>query len=187
MAKIRVYQLAKELGVDNAELIEKLKALNFEVKNHMSTLSEGEVERVRSEYIQKQEVKVDEVRIKPGIIRRRKKAAEKPAPVEEAGAPEPEVVAAETVQEAEEAPVAPTVPESMEGEAPAERRVGEPEGQEPAVLAEAKPGQAQLCDLALGSRHWNCHIDHHLKTWLQKRLSFDGHCAGPDRIGHKLH
>jgi translation initiation factor IF-2 len=93
MAKIRVYQLAKELGVENAELVDKLKALNFEVKNHMSTLSEGEVERVRSEYTQKQEVKVDEVRIKPGIIRRRRKAKEEPAPVEEAEAPEP--VAAE--------------------------------------------------------------------------------------------
>ena len=47
MAKIRVYQLAKELSVENAELIDKLKSLGFEVKNHMSTLSEGEVDRVR--------------------------------------------------------------------------------------------------------------------------------------------
>jgi len=139
MAKIRVYQLAKELGVENAELIEKLKALNFEVKNHMSTLSEGEVERVRSEYTQKREVKVDEVRIKPGIIRRRKKAAEEPAPVEEPATPEIGEVAEETAQEGEEAPVATTVLPSIEGEEPAETPVGEPEGQEPAVLAEAKP------------------------------------------------
>ena len=93
MAKIRVYQLAKELGLENAELIDKLKALNFDVKNHMSTLSEGEVERVRSEYTEKQEVKVDEIRIKPGIIRRRKKAAEQ-LPAEEAEAQEPAEAAA---------------------------------------------------------------------------------------------
>ena len=127
MAKIRVYQLAKELGVENAELIDKLKALNFEVKNHMSTLSEGEVERVRSEYTQKREVKVDEVRIKPGIIRRRKKAAEKPAPVEEAGTPEPGEAAAETAQEA-------PVPPGVDGDAPGARPGGGA-----AVLAEAKP------------------------------------------------
>jgi translation initiation factor IF-2 len=103
MAKIRVYQLAKELSVENAELIDKLKSLGFEVKNHMSTLSEGEVDRVRSEYTKTEEVKVDEIRIKPGIIRRRKKAAEVPEvveAVEEAPAepvPEAEVAAAPSV------------------------------------------------------------------------------------------
>ncbi len=98
MAKIRVYQLAKELSVENAELIDKLKSLGFEVKNHMSTLSEGEVDRVRSDYTKTEEVKVDEIRIKPGIIRRRKKAAEVPEEVE---------AAEEVAAEAEEAPAVP--------------------------------------------------------------------------------
>ncbi len=131
MAKIRVYQLAKELGIENAELIDKLKALNFDVKNHMSTLSEGEVERVRSEYTEKQEVKVDEIRIKPGIIRRRKKAAEQ-LPVEEAEAQEPAEAAAEPEREAEEAPAAP-IPEA---EGPA---VEEPEGVGGPMAVQAKP------------------------------------------------
>lgn len=47
MAKTRVYQLAKELGLNNPELIDKLTALNIDVKNHMSTLSEDQVERIR--------------------------------------------------------------------------------------------------------------------------------------------
>ncbi len=100
MAKIRVYQLAKELSVENAELIDKLKSFGFEVKNHMSTLSEGEVDRVRSDYTKTEEVKVDEIRIKPGIIRRRKKA-EVPVVVEAV-----EEVAAEPVLEAGEAETA---------------------------------------------------------------------------------
>ena len=95
MAKIRVYQLAKELSVENAELIDKLKSLGFEVKNHMSTLSEGEADRVRSDYSKPDEVKVDEIRIKPGIIRRRKIAAEVPEVVE---------AVEEVTAEAEEAP-----------------------------------------------------------------------------------
>ena len=133
MAKIRVYQLAKELGLENAELIDKLKALNFDVKNHMSTLSEGEVERVRSEYTEKQEVKVDEIRIKPGIIRRRKKAAEQ-LPAEEAEAQEPAEAAAGPERGAEEAPAAP-IPEA---EAPV---VEEPAGAEGPMAAQAKPGE----------------------------------------------
>ncbi|SNR88926.1 translation initiation factor IF-2 [Anaerovirgula multivorans] len=42
MSKIRVYQLAKELGVSSKELIEKLKELSVEVGNHMSTLEDEE-------------------------------------------------------------------------------------------------------------------------------------------------
>jgi translation initiation factor IF-2 len=116
MAKIRVYQLAKELSVENAELIDKLKSFGFEVKNHMSTLSEGEVDRVRSDYTKTEEVKVDEIRIKPGIIRRRKKAAEVPEVVE---------AAEEVAAEAEEAPAASASGE--EAESVAAPPVGEPE------------------------------------------------------------
>lgn len=39
---MRVYQLAKELGVTSKELIEKLKDLSVEVGNHMSTLEDEE-------------------------------------------------------------------------------------------------------------------------------------------------
>ncbi len=72
MTKIRVYQLAKELGVDNNELIEKMKSLHFDVKNHMSTVSEGEAERIRAEFHRERTVKIDEQRIRPTVIRRRR-------------------------------------------------------------------------------------------------------------------
>lgn len=40
LSKIRVYQLAKELGISSKELIEKLKELSIEVNSHMSTLED---------------------------------------------------------------------------------------------------------------------------------------------------
>lgn len=40
MAKARVYELAKELGVGNKEILEQLKKKNVEVKNHMSTVED---------------------------------------------------------------------------------------------------------------------------------------------------
>ena len=40
MSKIRVYQLAKELGISSKELIDKLKELSIEVNSHMSTVDD---------------------------------------------------------------------------------------------------------------------------------------------------
>ncbi len=38
MSRIRVYQLARDIGISNKELIEKLKELSIDVSSHMSTL-----------------------------------------------------------------------------------------------------------------------------------------------------
>jgi len=45
---IRVYQLAKELKLQSKEILEACKRLEISVKNHMSSLSQKEVERVRA-------------------------------------------------------------------------------------------------------------------------------------------
>ena len=49
MAKARVYELAKELGVGNKEILEQLKKKNVEVKNHMSTVEDNVAEEIRIE------------------------------------------------------------------------------------------------------------------------------------------
>ena len=49
MAKARVYELAKELGVGNKEILEQLKKKNVEVKNHMSTVEDNVAEDIRRE------------------------------------------------------------------------------------------------------------------------------------------
>lgn len=45
--KIRVYELAKELNMNSKELIEKIKAMGFNVASHMSTLEENEADTIR--------------------------------------------------------------------------------------------------------------------------------------------
>ncbi|MCH9682582.1 MAG: translation initiation factor IF-2 [Deltaproteobacteria bacterium] len=47
MAKIRVYELARELGKDNKSLVKVIRGLGIEIKNQMSTLAPEEAQRVR--------------------------------------------------------------------------------------------------------------------------------------------
>src|SRR5690606_25520332 len=47
MAKIRVYELARELEKDNKLMQDIVRDLGFEIKNYMSTLTEEEAEQVR--------------------------------------------------------------------------------------------------------------------------------------------
>ncbi|OUP84820.1 translation initiation factor IF-2 [Lachnoclostridium sp. An169] len=49
MTKMRVHELAKELGMDNKELLDILKNKNVDVKNHMSTLEDEVTEQIRRE------------------------------------------------------------------------------------------------------------------------------------------
>lgn len=45
---LKVYELAKELGIDSISLVDKLKTLEINVKNHMSELTDSDAERARS-------------------------------------------------------------------------------------------------------------------------------------------
>ena len=46
---MRIYELAKELNIDSKELLKKLQALNFPVKNHMSSVDEDTAEIIKHE------------------------------------------------------------------------------------------------------------------------------------------
>jgi translation initiation factor IF-2 len=46
--KVRIYELSKELNLDNKELLAICDQLNIAVKSHSSTISESEAERIRS-------------------------------------------------------------------------------------------------------------------------------------------
>ena len=50
MTKMRVHELAKELGIENKELIEILQKKNVEVKNHMSSLEDSVADEIRREH-----------------------------------------------------------------------------------------------------------------------------------------
>ncbi|MGZ3730334.1 MAG: translation initiation factor IF-2 N-terminal domain-containing protein, partial [Bdellovibrionota bacterium] len=44
---LKVYELAKELGLDSFALLDKLKQINIEVKSHMSSLAADQAQAIR--------------------------------------------------------------------------------------------------------------------------------------------
>ena len=85
MAKKRVHELAKELGLENKDLIAHLERLGITVKSHASTLEDNEIERVKEDLQAKSPRQVVEERIKTTVIRRRTvRTPVEEAPVEEA-------------------------------------------------------------------------------------------------------
>ena len=60
MAKVRVYELAKSLNKDSKEIIEILKKDGVEVKNHMSSVTEEDADKVRGRFAKKEKVATSE-------------------------------------------------------------------------------------------------------------------------------
>src|SRR4051794_1395048 len=88
MAKKRVYELAKDLGLSNKEMVDWLRAHEYDVKSHSSSLEDdqalGVLEKFKGEKGPRVEVP------KPsgsGVVLRRKKA-------DTAAEPEPAIAAA---------------------------------------------------------------------------------------------
>jgi translation initiation factor IF-2 len=71
MTKKRVYELAKELGIENKELISRLEKLGIAVKSPSSGLEDNDVEKVRIEFQLGEPREMVEQRIKSTVIRRR--------------------------------------------------------------------------------------------------------------------
>jgi translation initiation factor IF-2 len=96
MSKIRVYELAHKLGIDNKELIARLHSIGVEVKSHTSVVEESIAKKLTAPPPVKDETK-DEVRVTTTVIRRRARQVQS---VEEPVKPLPEAVPQiETVQE----------------------------------------------------------------------------------------
>ncbi|MEO0685590.1 MAG: translation initiation factor IF-2 N-terminal domain-containing protein, partial [Cyanobacteria bacterium J06649_11] len=47
--KVRIYELSKELNLENKELLAICDQLNIAVKSHSSTITESDAERIRSQ------------------------------------------------------------------------------------------------------------------------------------------
>lgn len=148
MAKTRVYELARDLNLENKILLSKLNDLDIAVKSHMSALDDDTVAQIRQQLFGKKEETIEETRVKPTVIRRRKKvkveAAPEPEVPEAAEAPSEKVPEeAEPVEEIAAAEPEPEVPEAVEEEAapaePAEETVAEVEAEPVAELVEEKP------------------------------------------------
>ena len=50
MSKIRIYELAKQLGVANKDLVAKINSIGIEAKSHMAMLTEEEAAKVTALY-----------------------------------------------------------------------------------------------------------------------------------------
>jgi len=94
---MRVHELAKELQLENKELIAKLKEMGIEVKSHASTLTDEQVKKAKERLVKVVKESIVEQRVMPTVIRRRKT-------VEVIEPPQPEPLPPEPVPE--EAPVA---------------------------------------------------------------------------------
>jgi translation initiation factor IF-2 len=79
MGKVRVYELAKNMGLENKELLTKLAEAGIEVSSHSSSLADEDVQKL-NDFINPPKQKIEEARIKPGIIRRRRKVVRDPVP-----------------------------------------------------------------------------------------------------------
>src|SRR6476661_157665 len=119
--KMRVYEIAKEIGIPNKDLIAKIRALGLEVNNHMSSLDADDVARIKRS-LEKEKTtgaapqQTQRIATGGAVLRRRSsgdKTSETSGEVEPVKAPAPAVAAPVVRRRAvvEEAPApAPTPP-----------------------------------------------------------------------------
>jgi len=119
MSKIRVHELAQKMGIENKELIARLKAVGVEINNHMAAIDDEVVKKLQAPAtvtMTVRDVSQEETRVTSTVIRRRAKVVEKvvEVPAEEVAqvaapaepAPQPEAVVEAAPAPAEKAPEA---------------------------------------------------------------------------------
>jgi translation initiation factor IF-2 len=143
--KMRVYEIAKEVGIPNKDLIAKIRALGLEVNNHMSSLDADDVARIKRS-LEKEKHAVaapaQTQRLSTGAVLRRRSSGDKSADGEKSvevapvrAAPEPARSPAVARPVAATPAPAPVVrrrvvaeePEVQEAPAPVVRRAARPE------------------------------------------------------------
>jgi translation initiation factor IF-2 len=144
MARLRVYELARDLNMTNKVLLEKLGDLDISVKSHMSALDDDVIDKIKSSFFSTPEKKetIEETRIKPTVIRRRRKKVK----VEVSATPDAEPEAADdTAEKAEKEAIAAEVPEESvaEEETPEELEAEAPKEEVPAEVEE-KPAAKEV-------------------------------------------
>ena len=49
MGKIKIHEIAKKMGLTSKEVLEKAKSLNFDVKSHLSAVTDEEAKKLEEE------------------------------------------------------------------------------------------------------------------------------------------
>jgi translation initiation factor IF-2 len=138
MAKLRVHELARDLNMTNKVLLAKLNDMDIAVKSHMSSLEDDIIAEIKASLFgTKKEVTVEETRVRPTVIRRRRKKVKvdaSEAQPEEAVAPEGAEAPAEKIEN----------PADVEAEAQEPKTVKEPGvGEKPVAKKAVKPKKAR--------------------------------------------
>ena len=141
MAKIKVLDVAQEVGMEEDKLLSKLKGMGVKIKEKKAEESQLEEGLETGERIIERDetMEVVEKRVKPTVIRRRVRTVEPKTPPPEAEPEHPAERTAETMPEpAPETVVPEAEPEDMKAAAQEAVREVEPAGEEP--VAEEKAG-----------------------------------------------
>ncbi len=151
MAKVRVYELARELNLENKALLEKIEMMGIEVKSHMSSLDEPVIKQIKKELFgtKDPEEVVEDKRIKPNVIRRRRKRVQTPIEPEVVETPEVSAKEEEIEEVKEPAPLeAKTEEKAIEApeEKPEPARIVAEEALESEKAEEATPAAAALAE-----------------------------------------
>ncbi len=146
MAKIRVYELARDLNMKNKELLDKLEELNITVRSHMSSLDDDTVAEIKASLRDKKKPAGLEVtRVKPTVIRRRKRADQAEGDIETQAALPEEAQTQEAVLESENARQPGSVAEPDEsGQQEADVETDVDQRPETLEIAEEQPGSLEV-------------------------------------------
>lgn len=143
MTRMRVHELAKELNMDHKDLIDRIIKMGIQVKNHMSTLTDPAVQRIRQQFAEARAETFEEKRIGRAVIRRRKRtpeeelaaagesleaaeSAEVALPALQTEAPQPGESIAEVAAEPVEEPPPVPQPEAVPAASPAAETIAAP-------------------------------------------------------------
>jgi len=111
VTKIRIHEFARELKMENKDLLKLLEKMGVEAKSVHSTLDDSDIERVKNHLNLLRKEGLVEQRVKPTVIRRRVKKEEAPPAPE----PTPPAAAQQPVEKpAEKKPPVPEAPRTEE-------------------------------------------------------------------------
>ncbi len=142
MSKVRVYELSKELGVENKDVLAACKSLDIDVKSHSSSVSEEDAARIRSKVPKSPSSGGSSA--KPSVA---KPPAKKPInrPVAKGGPAKPPIKKKQQILEIRRpAPAAPEPPASAPASAspsPARPAAASPAGNKPSPARPASPSR----------------------------------------------
>jgi translation initiation factor IF-2 len=139
VTKVRIHELAKELRMENKDLLKLLEKMGLVFKNVHSTLEEADAERVKNQINLSRKEGVVEQRVKPTIIRRRVMREEVSPPI-----PEPVVEEKGQPSAIKKAPipegVQPSAEQAVKPASPSPRPEEVKGPAEPAIISLSPPG-----------------------------------------------